>query len=363
MSFLLWLLCFMALAVAFLLAPHPALLAVTVLFVAAPLVSWLILLLLRRKVRICLIAPGVAQKRIPFTLALQMESVLPFSKTVMWLRLTNAVTGETQRKRVSFRGTGQWTLESAYCGCIECSAENAWCYDVFGILPVRIPCKAKKRILVMPDTFPVEPETVLSRSDHDDCAEYAPDKKGPDRTETLQIRDYVPGDPLRQIHWKLSGKLDKLIVRDPALPVDRELMVFLEQSDEGRTPDRADALVEAVVSVCQALNEAGQPFRLAWNQDVIVSYDVTNEEQFPEAVGAILKAHGVKSGISGSSLYEKTKGGRELGAVLYFCSCLPDDPFPGARTKVFLCGEGSGENVTGFLPETMEETLRNLTWS
>ena len=365
MSLLLWLLCLVALAAANLLIPHPGLIAVLVLFVAAPVASWLLLMLLRRKVRIRLTAPGVVGKRKTFSLGTQLESntAFPLGKTVLWLQLTNTVTGETQRKRVPFRGSGEWILESAYCGCIECRVENAWCYDLFGILPTRIPCKVKKRIIVMPDTFPIELETVLSHSNQDDCSEYAPDKKGADRTETLQIRDYTPGDPLQQIHWKLSSKLDRLIVRDPAQPVDRELMVFLEQSDEVRTPEQADALMEAVVSVCQALTEAGQPFCLAWNEDVIVSIDVANKEQLPEAVSAIMKARRVTSGISGCSLYQKTKANADAGAVLYFCSALHDDPFPGARTKVFLCGEGNGENVTAFSPASMEDTLRNLTWS
>ena len=365
MSLLLWLLCLLALTVTMLITPHPALLVALVLFVAAPVVSWLILLLLRKKVLIRLTAPSVTGKRKPFTLQAQLERdmALPFGKTVMWLQLTNAVTGETQRKRVSFRESGQWILESQYCGCIECRVTGFWCYDLFGILPVRIPCKSKKRIVVTPDTFSVEPETILTQSNQDECTEYAPDKKGSDRSETLQIRDYVPGDPLQQIHWKLSSKLDKLIVRDSAQPVDWELMVFLEQWDEARTPAQADALLEAVVSVCQALTEIGQPFCLAWNEDIIISYDVMNKEQLPEAVSAVLKSHRDRSEMSGSKLYQKTKGDAAVGAVLYFCSALHDDPFPGARTNVFLCGEGSGENVTPFSPETMLDTLRNLTWS
>ena len=365
MSLVLWLLSLLVLIAALLMAPHPALFVALVLFVAAPVVSWLILLLLRKKVRVRLTAPSVTGKRKPFSLAVQLESstALPFGKTVMWLQLTNLVTGQTQRKRISFRESGQWTLESRYCGCIECRATGVWCYDLFGILPVKIPCKAKKRIVVMPDTFPVDPETILTQSNQDDCTEYAPDKKGTDRSETLQIRDYVPGDPLQQIHWKLSSKLDKLIVRDPAQPVDRELMVFLEQLDETRSPEQADALMEAVVSVCQALTEIGQPFCLGWNEDIIISYDVMNKEQLPEAVSAVLKSRRDLAKVSGSKLYQKTKGDAAVGAVLYFCSAILDDPFPGARTKVFLCGEGSGENVMAFTPETMEDILRNLTWS
>ena len=365
MSILLWLLCVVAMAVALLMIPHPALLAALVLFVAAPMVSWLVLLLVRRKVRIRLTAPGVAGKNKPFTLRTQLESEtrMPFGKTVMWLELTNAVTGETQKKRIVFRGSGEWTLQSAYCGCIECRTAGVWCYDLFGILPVKIPCKAKKRIVIMPDTFPVEIQTVLTRSNLDDCTEYAPDQKGSDRTETMQIRDYVPGDPLQQIHWKLSTKLDRLIVRDPAQPVDRELMVFLEQTDDSRSPETADALLEAVVSVCQALAEANQPFRLAWNEDVIHIFDVRNSEALPEAVSAILKSRRNLAQICGTELYQKTKGDTDVGAVLYFCSAQPDDPFPSARTQVYLCGDGNGENVTAFTPQNMTDVLSSLTWS
>ena len=365
MSILLWMLCVIAMATALLLAPHPALLAVLILFAAAPIVSWFALMLIRSKVRIRLIAPGVAGKNKPFTLKTQLEcdARLPFGKTVMWLELTNAVTGEAQKKRIVFRGSGEWTLQSAYCGCIECRATGVWCYDLFGILPVKIPCKTKKRIVIMPDTFPVELQTVLSRSNLDDCTEYAPDQKGSDCTETMQIRDYVPGDPLQQIHWKLSSKLDRLIVRDPAQPVDRELMVFLEQTDDNRSPETADALLEAVVSVCQTLAESNQPFRLAWNEDVIHIFDVGNSEALPEAVSAILKSRRNRAKICGTELYQKTKGDADTGAVLYFCSAMPDDPFPSARTQVYLCGEGSGEAVTAFTPQNMTEILSDLTWS
>ena len=365
MSLVLWLLSLSVLIVALLMAPHPALFVALMLFLVAPIVSRLILLFLRKKVRIHLTAPAIAGKRKPFSLEAQMESstVLPFGKTVMWLQLTNLLTGQTQRKRVSFRERGQWMLDSRYCGCIECRVTGIWCYDLFGILPVKIPCKAKKYIVVMPNTFSIEPETIPAQSNQEDCTEYAPNKKGTDRSETLQIRDYVPGDPLQQIHWKLSSKLGKLMVRDPAQPVDRELMVFLEQLDEGRTPEQADALMEAVVSVCQALSEIGQPFCLGWNEDVIISYDVMNKDQLPEAVSALLKSRRNTAKLSGSTLYQKTKGAVAVGTVLYFCSAILDDPFPGARTKVFLCGEGSGENITAFTPETMEDILRNLTWS
>ena len=363
MSLLIWVLCLTTLTGAYLLMPNAGLLCALLLFVLAPVVSWIILVAIHKKIQIRLTTPGVVGKRKPFTLSAQLHSDtrIPLGRTVMWLQLTNTATGEVQKKRVSFRGSGQWILESIYCGCIECRAMGVWCYDIFGILPLHIPCKAKKRIVVMPDTFPVEIESTLSQSDLDDCSEYAPDQKGTDRTETFQIRDYVPGDSLQQIHWKLSSKLDKLIVRDPALPIDHELMVFLDRSQDVIEPAEADALMEAVTSVCQGLAEAGQPFQLAWNEDVIAVYEVGNKEQLPEAVAAMLKSRRVVTGRTGSDLYQKTRGDVKVGAVLYFCSQLPQNPFPKAKVQIYMCGHD--DNVTSFTPLNVSDVLRKISWS
>lgn len=364
MSLLIWILCLFVLTGTYLMTPGVGVLCTLIMFIAAPLMSWLVLLRIRKKIQIVLATPGVTGKRKPFTLSAKVcsDTKIPLGRTVMWLELTNTVTGEQQKKRVSFKGNGQWTLESLYCGCIECQVMGAWCYDLFGVLPVHVPYKAKKRIVIMPDTFPVEIETMLSYTDLDDCLEYDPERKGADRTETFQIRDYVPGDSLQQIHWKLSSKLDKLIVREPSLPLDHELMVFLDKNRGEMQPAEADALMEAVTSVCQGLSEERQPFRLVWNEDVIVTYEVSNKDQLPEAIASMLKSHGAKNGISGYDLYQRTKGDAKVGAVLYFCSQPPHNPFPNAKVQVYLCGE-QVENVTAFTSHNVSDVLRKVSWS
>lgn len=39
---------------------------------------------------------------------------------------------------------------------------------------------------------------------------------GDDPGETYDIREYRSGDSIRQIHWKLSGKLDDIMIREKA---------------------------------------------------------------------------------------------------------------------------------------------------
>ena len=53
-------------------------------------------------------------------------------------------------------------------------------------------------------------------------------KKGGGFSEFHENREYRPGDSVRDIHWKLSGKTDKLIVRQAMEPVQRRLVLAVE---------------------------------------------------------------------------------------------------------------------------------------
>lgn len=359
---LLWLLCFGLSCLSALLFPHPVLLSGASAFLLAPLISWLCLLPCRKKARLCLQAPAVASKGQPFCLELHMAGKsFAIGSVSVRLRLHNLSTGQQTLSRLCFRDAGSAELCSDYCGCVVCEVTRVWAWDVFGIFPMPLVTRGKKRILVMPDTFPVEPEHCIPPGLADSCTEYAPDRRGTDRTETFQIREYVPGDPLQQIHWKLSSKWDKLTVREPAQPLDRELTIFLEQSGQ-RTPAQTDGLLEAVTSVCQTFAENGIPFRLAWNGESIQFFEVTGREQLPEAIGALLKAERCPTGLSGTALCRNSGRAAMTGYVLYFCAQWEEDPFPWANTRIFLCGEGEHHPATVFTPENAPEVFKGLSF-
>ena len=127
MSLLIWILCLFVLTGTYLMTPGVGVLCTLIMFIAAPLMSWLVLLRIRKKIQIVLATPGVTGKRNTFTLSVKVcsDANIPLGHTVMWLELTNTVTGEQQKKRVSCKGSGQLTLESLYCGCIECKVMGA----------------------------------------------------------------------------------------------------------------------------------------------------------------------------------------------------------------------------------------------
>ena len=338
-----WLLGCAALTAACLLGPSPALLCAGGVWLLAPLVSWLILALGRARLRPELTCAATVQKKTPFslTLRLQCPTWLAVGAVRFSVETENTVTGE--RQRFVLRGeTAQATLESRYCGCIRLRVPRVTVREAFGIFPVVLHTAVQRQMCVLPETFPVQVEPVRALAAQD-CAEYDPHRKGTDRTETFQIRDYVPGDSLRQIHWKLSGKAGRLVVRDPARPVDHSLRIFVAR--QTAQPALADALLETAVSVCQALED--QPFCLLWNEDTLCSREVFGTDSLLQALTDLMKAP-ARDALPPLEF-------PPYGALLYFGFRMPETPPENAI--LFLCGE-TAQDAAGavvFTPENMKD--------
>lgn len=57
------------------------------------------------------------------------------------------------------------------------------------------------------------------------------EKRGQEFSEITGIREYIPGDRIKDIHWKLSGKREELLVMERASRSDNEETLLLELAD------------------------------------------------------------------------------------------------------------------------------------
>ena len=75
--------------------------------------------------------------------------------------------------------------------------------------------------------------------------------------ETGGIRPYIPGDPVRRIHWKLSAKRDELLVREtaeaPEITEEKKKAARAGKEPERKTCRRAAAVCAAGIVICAAL--------------------------------------------------------------------------------------------------------------
>ena len=270
----LWLLAAAALAAVWAAGGGALWLGAAIAVLLLPGVSLLLALAARRGVRLSLtLTPTVPKRAAAQAVLLVKNDALLSARALFRVRAVNALTREETvtllRCTVPPKGTEEpcFLVESRRCGQITAAVEKAGLLDICGIFAV--PLKTENiaaRTTVLPDMFAPGIDLALASSMPEESDSYAPGCRGNDLTEIFQLREYAPGDDLRRIHWKMTAKTDRLIVREASLPLQRSLLVFWDKTAADKlAPDAADALAESVSSVCQSLSEAGFAYTLGWS--------------------------------------------------------------------------------------------------
>ncbi|WP_433046480.1 DUF58 domain-containing protein [Dactylosporangium sp. CS-033363] len=80
--------------------------------------------------------------------------------------------------------------------------------------------------------------------------------------ELRALREYVPGDELRHVHWKATAVTGGLMVRDLFDPPSPDLLVLLDTRPEALSPDAFEEAVDFAASILTAATNAGHRARL-----------------------------------------------------------------------------------------------------
>ena len=222
---------------------------------------------------------------------------LPKPMLGLTLSCRNLRTGETAESKLEIsllpkqKQTVDFSFDCPHCGKIRLEVSNVSFSDLFGMFSRRLFARCKAEFTVLPQLF--EPSVFLEHSDMamPDSDTYSPYKPGSDPGETFAIREYVPGDAIRQIHWKLSEKTDKLMVREFGLPMVNEVALLLETAG-ANTSEENDAITEVFASVSSALAAADIHHHVFWRHektDELVDFDITDGDAFSEMLSQLLE--------------------------------------------------------------------------
>ena len=233
---------------------------VLVLAVALPWFSLLVSLLAMLRTRLRMDAPALLTRNEAAYVTLRAgNGFLPQPLCRFRLTITAVMTGERRSLRQSTQSQGSWyvPLDTSHAGAYLCQVEKARVYDYLGLfrLPVRVPAPVETVIRPVPR----EPAR-LPNLRHFLVRQLKP-KPGGGFSEEHELRDYRPGDSMREIHWKLSVKTDRTIVREAQEPVrGLTLLTF----DLRGTPGRVDATLEELLWLSQWLLEHDTPHQILW---------------------------------------------------------------------------------------------------
>ena len=150
-----------------------------------------------------------------------------------------AVGSEELRYVVEYERRGERTLGPA----------SLTARDVFGLTEVDVPLQGTQTVLVYPRIYRLSP---WGRNPLRRLEEFGRSRQ---REEFEELREYSPGDPLRDIHWKTTAKRDELVVKEFAAESEAETVTL----SGGAKPGSADEMADALASLALALVEEGIP--------------------------------------------------------------------------------------------------------
>lgn len=192
------------------------------------------------------------------------------------LRLIRVTTGEQWKRK------GGGKLPTEHCGAVRAVPERVWVYDYLGLIGFPVRKKASKSVIVRPLAVKMEAPPDLQRY----LARSWRPKPGGGYAENHELRLYRPGDNLNQVHWKLTAKTGKLIIREPMQP-DRGRML-LTMNLRG-SPEELDRKFGRLLWLGGYLLEQGVSYEVqVLTGSGIVSYQVGGADALSDCVDNLL---------------------------------------------------------------------------
>lgn len=368
----------LVLAVILLISGSGASLALLAALLILPLALLAVDLCVRKHLRASFCCPVNAKKGETFCMTLRVENAsrLPIAAAVCRIRVTNLLTGAsetlTRAAAIAPRGHSEIGLQlSSICsGRIRAELMSLRLCDCFRLISVRTAAQAHGAVTVQPDTFPMLVSVRSEISCPDESEVYSQEKPGYDLAEPFQLRDYRDGDSLRQIHWKLSTKYERLISRDPSLPVMRSVLLFWERRTNALSKEKQDAQAEALVSLGRALLASDVQFCVGWNEAGarIVMQTVRELDDLIALLPRLLSATALQDGPYGAELYCQTAQERDFAHIVYLGESAPallGQMTEGGLVTALVCADAEpaapdDAAVRCFRPENAAEALMEL---
>lgn len=262
----LWLVWCAALGVLYLFENHTATRILWVCSLVLPLLDGLLTAIAVRRMQLALHAPPQAEKGSGIPLDIRIDCGIPLVGFHAHIRCENRLTGETGGCTVRVQRSGirhaahRCLLHAGHCGMLTVQMTMEVC-GFWGLFE-RSVTEKQAVIWVPPILLPLH--VVLSGDDaagEDGIAGVSRPLFG--CADAFTVREYMPGDPVRLIHWKLSEKLDTVMVREPESPLPEQLLLGIDLSSAADAT-AIDRMTQTLFSLSHALLSSGIPHGLYW---------------------------------------------------------------------------------------------------
>ncbi|MBR1863535.1 MAG: DUF58 domain-containing protein [Ruminococcus sp.] len=281
--------------------------------------------------------------KMPLVLMVQNRSHLPGANLLIEIEYYNTLDGQVNRMKIN---TPVYPNETHYLtmhiscvhyGTIRVNIKKCRLYDMLRLFRIKLrypkyeQAARESSFIIMPDHVMLE-NNIANYTDMGlETDEYSKHSKGDDPSEIFDIHEYIEGDKINRIHWKLSAKQGKTMVKDYSLPISNSIILMVDLcmvSDKKDILYSYDTIIEAVVSISNHLIEYETPHKAVWydvKRGGLVSLNITDEESHRMLINMLLRASLYNDSDLSLSSYINESDRYKCGHLMYFSASYSEN--------------------------------------
>ena len=243
-------------------------------------------------------------------------------------QVTAGNSGGKNRVKKRFRGVlipkGEETVwlifDTIYCGTVEISIDSIKVYDFLGIFYRKVRWSRKAQVKVMPvfELMPLE-ITRRTREFQADAQEFSQEKRGDDPSEIYQVREYREKDSLKDIHWKLSAREEKLMIKERSFPLGCVVLIYIDYRQGVQSAEGFSKMLETAASLSITLMSEKCIHMAAWYEEKnerVVRWRISDEESACDMIWNLMEIQPYQDAQKKQVCYDDTFRGQEFASVV-----------------------------------------------
>ena len=210
-------------------------------------------------------------------------SVFSFCRIRTTITDRMAGTSKTVNLMIHDKGESKMAIDTSHCGSFSYKMTKIEVFDLFGFFHVTKNITRDNEILVKP--IPLMPDVMPDMFGFK--AKSLRKSKQPN-SEIYDIKEYQAGDPVKSIHWKMSAKKDKLMVKEPLEEYGGHSRIILQLTDDR---DLLDVHLGQILFTSRFYleREIAHRIRVIPPDSSEVAFDVESEVDLERALAMILR--------------------------------------------------------------------------
>lgn len=269
-----------------------------------PIILYGLLIIMKRSISIelkTLNEYGSKNNESIIELSIFNKCILPISKVDISIVYEDNMRNKIDKIiRLSIDGRNKrnlrYSIKPQRCGVVKVYVNNIIVYDYFSLFSKRKNTYKEDKFIVLPNIHIFSSDILGDgskiESDSDTYSEY---EEGNDPSQVFDIREYIEGDKIQRIHWKLSTKYDELMVKEYSLPVMESTLILIElfaNKSDSKYGELVDGLIEATYSISNYLISKEYPHSLAWYNEnsSLEKVEINSKDDLLYAIKKVLEA-------------------------------------------------------------------------